>query len=82
MIANRHSAPARYALVFPAETFELDIENRGQSADRAGGASRAVSCRPCREVTDMIELKIAMLLALVGTLLLGLRVTAAPGSDG
>lgn len=30
----------------------------------------------------MIELKIAMLLALVGTLLLGLRVTAASGSDG
>lgn len=29
MIANRQSAPARYALVFPAETFELDIENRG-----------------------------------------------------
>ena len=27
--ANRQSAPARCALVFPAETFELDIENRG-----------------------------------------------------
>ena len=29
----------------------------------------------------MIELKIAMLLALMVTLLLGLRVTAAPASD-
>ena len=29
----------------------------------------------------MIELKIAMLLALVGTLLLSLRVTAVPASD-
>ena len=27
--ANRQSAPARCALVFPVETFELDIENRG-----------------------------------------------------
>jgi hypothetical protein len=27
--ANRESAPTRCALVFPAETFELDIENRG-----------------------------------------------------
>jgi hypothetical protein len=27
--ANQHSAPARCALVFTAETFELDIENRG-----------------------------------------------------
>jgi len=27
--ANRQSAPARCALVFPAETFELEIENRG-----------------------------------------------------
>jgi hypothetical protein len=27
--ANRQSAPARCALVFPTETFELDIENRG-----------------------------------------------------
>ncbi|OKO81400.1 hypothetical protein AC629_25375 [Bradyrhizobium sp. NAS80.1] len=27
--ANRQSAPARCALVFPAETFELDVENRG-----------------------------------------------------
>jgi hypothetical protein len=27
--ANRQSAPARCALVFPAETFELDLENRG-----------------------------------------------------
>ena len=27
--ANRQSAPARCALVFPAETFELDIENCG-----------------------------------------------------
>jgi len=29
--ANRQSAPARCALVFPAETFELDIENRGNA---------------------------------------------------
>jgi hypothetical protein len=27
--AHRQSAPARCALVFPTETFELDIENRG-----------------------------------------------------
>jgi hypothetical protein len=27
--ANRQSGAARCALVFPAETFELDIENRG-----------------------------------------------------
>ena len=27
--ANRQSQPARCALVFPAETFELDVENRG-----------------------------------------------------
>jgi hypothetical protein len=27
--ANRQSAPARCALVFPTETFELDVENRG-----------------------------------------------------
>lgn len=27
--ANRQSKPARCALVFPAETFELDVENQG-----------------------------------------------------
>ncbi|RXT51584.1 hypothetical protein [Bradyrhizobium betae] len=27
--ANRESAPDRCALVFPTETFELDVENRG-----------------------------------------------------
>ena len=27
--ANRHSGPVRCALVFPTETFELDVENRG-----------------------------------------------------
>lgn len=27
--ANRQSAPARCALVFPTEAFELDVENRG-----------------------------------------------------
>jgi hypothetical protein len=27
--ANRQSAPQRCALVFPTETFELDVENRG-----------------------------------------------------
>ncbi|MBR1174980.1 hypothetical protein JQ617_13500 [Bradyrhizobium sp. KB893862 SZCCT0404] len=27
--ANRQSAPARCALVFPTETIELDVENRG-----------------------------------------------------
>lgn len=27
--ANRRSAPVRCALVFPSETFELDIENSG-----------------------------------------------------
>ncbi|MDA9518830.1 hypothetical protein XI06_00315 [Bradyrhizobium sp. CCBAU 11434] len=38
--ANRQSAPARCALVFPVETFELDIENRGNTlialAEHAG----------------------------------------------
>ena len=38
--ADRQSAPARCALVFPTETFELDIENRGNPlivlAARAG----------------------------------------------
>jgi hypothetical protein len=27
--ANRESAPSRCALVFPTESFELDVENRG-----------------------------------------------------
>ncbi|MBR0972655.1 MULTISPECIES: hypothetical protein [Bradyrhizobium] len=27
--ANRQSGPARCALVFPAETFELDVQNQG-----------------------------------------------------
>jgi hypothetical protein len=27
--ANRQSAPAHCALVFPTDTFELDVENRG-----------------------------------------------------
>lgn len=27
--ANRQSAPARCALVFPTETFELDVDNHG-----------------------------------------------------
>ncbi|MBW7972069.1 hypothetical protein [Bradyrhizobium sp. BR 10289] len=27
--AHRHSAPARCALVFPTDTIELDVENRG-----------------------------------------------------
>jgi hypothetical protein len=30
----------------------------------------------------MIELKIIMLIALIGLLLLGMRLTAAPASDG
>jgi hypothetical protein len=43
--ANRQSEPARCALVFPAETFELDIENRGNplivlAARLLGGAAR------------------------------------------
>ena len=42
--ANRQSAPARCALVFPAETFELDIENRGNLLIvLAEGAGRLVA---------------------------------------
>jgi hypothetical protein len=47
--ANRQSAPARCALVFPAGTFELDIENRGNAllvlAGRAWNWSRRVALR-------------------------------------
>ncbi|PDT89818.1 hypothetical protein CO669_13605 [Bradyrhizobium sp. Y36] len=38
--ANRHSAPARCALVFPNETFELDIENCGNPLIRLAEAAR------------------------------------------
>lgn len=42
--ANRQSAPARCALVFPAETFELDLENRGNPLIvLAGGAGRLLA---------------------------------------
>jgi len=42
--ANRRSAPARCALVFPTETFELDVENRGSLLIMlAEGARRLVA---------------------------------------
>ncbi|BAR54856.1 hypothetical protein NK6_1672 [Bradyrhizobium diazoefficiens] len=41
--ANRQSAPARCALVFPAETFELDIENRGNPLVLAEGARQLLA---------------------------------------
>ncbi|MGT2502023.1 hypothetical protein ACVOMS_16640 [Bradyrhizobium guangxiense] len=37
---------------------------------------------PARRGNDMIELKIVVLVALMGALLLGMRVTANPASDG
>jgi hypothetical protein len=43
--ANRQSAPARCALVFPTETFELDIENRGNSLIVLAEAARQVLAR-------------------------------------
>ena len=42
--ANRQSAPARCALVFPTEAFELDVENRGNILIvLAQGAKRLVA---------------------------------------
>jgi hypothetical protein len=43
--ANRQSAPARCALVFPTETFELDIENRGNVLIVLAGAVRQLLAR-------------------------------------
>ncbi|MDA9510422.1 hypothetical protein XI09_38395 [Bradyrhizobium sp. CCBAU 11386] len=43
--ANRQSAPARCALVFPAETFELDIENRGNPLIVLAGGARQLLAR-------------------------------------
>ena len=48
--ANRHCAPARCALVFPDETFELDVDNRGNPlvalALRCLGGIRRLSATP------------------------------------
>ena len=43
--ANRQSAPARCALVFPSETFELDIENRGNSLIALAAQARQLVAR-------------------------------------
>ncbi len=83
--ANHQSEPVRCALVFPTEILRARRRERGQSADRAGctiaGASQAALGTRDRTAADMIELKIAMMVALIGLLLLGMRVTAEPASD-
>jgi hypothetical protein len=43
--ANRQSAPARCALVFPTETFELDVENRGNFLIALAEAARRILAR-------------------------------------
>jgi hypothetical protein len=43
--ANRQSAPARCALVFPTETFELDVENRGNFLIVLAEAARRILAR-------------------------------------
>jgi hypothetical protein len=43
--ANRQSQPTRCALVFPAETFELDIENRGNSLIVLAGEAKRFLAR-------------------------------------
>ena len=43
--AKRQSAPARCALVFPSETFELDIENRGNSLIALAAQARQLVAR-------------------------------------
>jgi hypothetical protein len=43
--ANRQSGPARCALVFPAETFELDIENSGNALIVLAEAARRLLAR-------------------------------------
>ena len=43
--ANRQSAPTRCALVFPAETFELDVENRGNPLIVLAGRARQLLAR-------------------------------------
>jgi hypothetical protein len=43
--ANRQSSPVRCALVFPAETFELDVENRGNFLIVLAEATRQILTR-------------------------------------
>jgi hypothetical protein len=43
--ANRQSAPQRCALVFPTETFELDVENRGNVLIVLAQAARRLLAR-------------------------------------
>ncbi|MGX1320275.1 hypothetical protein AB7M17_003728 [Bradyrhizobium sp. USDA 377] len=43
--ANRQSAPVRCALVFPVETFELDIENRGNPVIALAEGARQLLAR-------------------------------------
>ncbi|UVO38500.1 hypothetical protein KUL72_09140 [Bradyrhizobium arachidis] len=43
--ANRQSAPARCALVFPTETFELDLENRGNPLISLAAQARRLVAR-------------------------------------
>ena len=77
--ANRQSAPARTG-VSHRDLRARPREPR-QSADQSGSAGQEARGTPRREVVGMIELKIAILVALMGALLLGVRLTAAPTSD-
>lgn len=43
--ANRQSAPARCALVFPSEIFELDVANRGNPLIVLAGRARRMLAR-------------------------------------
>jgi len=43
--ANRQSSPTRCALVFPSETFELDVENRGNALIVLAGSVRQLLAR-------------------------------------
>jgi hypothetical protein len=43
--ANRQSSAARCALVFPTETFELDVENRGNFLIALAEAARRILAR-------------------------------------
>lgn len=48
--ANRQSGPARCALVFPTETFELDVENRGNPLIVLAEEARRLLARVARRL--------------------------------
>ncbi|OPZ00123.1 hypothetical protein A5906_23170 [Bradyrhizobium sacchari] len=50
--ARRQSAPARCALVFPSETFELDIENRGNPLILLAQRARWLFARSATSAAD------------------------------